>query len=98
MAKKGRKPRSKPPTGTRLVYIVRCADGTLYTGIQKDVARRCQQHNAGTASRYNRIRRPVRLVYQDPRPSQSSALKKAAAVKAITRRENLAMIRLKKKA
>ena len=46
MAKKGRKPRSKPPGETWFVYIVRCGDGTLYTGITKDVSRRCQQHNA----------------------------------------------------
>ena len=77
---------------------MRCGDGTLYTGITKDVNRRCQQHNAGTASRYTRSRRPVRLVYQEPRPSQSSALKREAAIKALSRREKLAMIRLRKKA
>jgi predicted GIY-YIG superfamily endonuclease len=45
------------------VYILRCADGTLYTGITKDVDRRTKQHNAGTASWYTRSRRPVKLVY-----------------------------------
>jgi predicted GIY-YIG superfamily endonuclease len=78
--------------------MVRCAGGTLYTGIAKDVIRRCRQHNAGTASRYTRSRRPVRLVYQEPRPSQSSALKREAAIKAMTRRAKLTMIRLRKKA
>ena len=97
MAKKGRKPRSKPLGETWFVYMVRCSDGTLYTGITKDVSRRCQQHNAGTASRYTRSRRPVRLVYQEHRPSQSSALKREAAIKAMTRREKLAMIRARKK-
>ena len=87
------------PTGNPwFVYILRCADGSLYTGITKDVKRRCQQHNAGTASRYTRSRRPVRLVYQETCPSQSSALKREAAIKAMTRREKLAMIRLRKKA
>ena len=98
MLKKGRKPTLKPPSDPWFVYILRCADGSLYTGITKDVKRRCQQHNAGTASRYTRSRGPVRLVYQELRPSQSSALKREAAIKAMTRREKLAMIRLRKKA
>ena len=80
------------------VYILRCADGSLYTGITKDVKRRCQQHNAGTASRYTRSRLPVKLVYRENHASQSSALKREAAIKAMTRREKLAMIRVRKKA
>jgi len=98
MPKKGRKPRPKPPGDPWFVYIVRCADATLYTGITKDVKRRCQQHNAGTASRYTRSRRPTKLVWQEAQPSQSSALKREAAIKAMTRKEKLAMIRLRKKA
>ena len=54
------------------VYVLRCVDGTLYTGITKDLARRCQQHNDGVASRYTRSRRPVKLVYQERQSSQSS--------------------------
>ncbi len=80
------------------VYIVRCADGSLYTGITKDVKRRCQQHNDGTASRYTRSRRPTKLVWQEAQPSRGSALKREAAIKAMTRRDKLALIRLKKKA
>jgi len=74
------------------VYILRCADGTLYTGITKDVARRTHQHNAGTASRYTRSRRPVKLVYQEPQRSQSLALRREAAIKKLTRRQKLALI------
>jgi putative endonuclease len=59
MPKKDRKPKARSSGDKWFVYIVRCSDGTLYTGITKDVARRCQQHNAGTASRYTRSRRPV---------------------------------------
>ena len=88
----------KPPGDSWFVYILRCADGTLYTGITKDVKRRRQQHNAGTASRYTRSRIPVRLVYHEAHPSQSSALKRELAIKAMTRKEKLAMIRLRKKA
>jgi predicted GIY-YIG superfamily endonuclease len=80
------------------VYLLRCADGSLYTGIAKDVKRRCQQHNDGKASRYTRSRRPTKLVWQETQPSQSSALKREAAIKAMTRREKLALIRLRKKA
>jgi UV DNA damage endonuclease len=80
------------------VYILRCADGSLYTGITKDLSRRCLQHNNGTASRYTRSRRPTRQVWQEAHPSQSLALKREAAIKAMTRREKLDLIRLKKKA
>ena len=75
------------------VYILRCVDGTLYTGITKDLARRCQQHNAGTASRYTRSRRPVKQVYQEPQGSQSLALKREATIKKLTRKQKLALIR-----
>ena len=75
------------------VYILRCADGTLYTGITKDLARRTQQHNDGTAARYTRSRRPVKLVYQERQRSQSLALRREAAIKKLTRPQKLAMIR-----
>lgn len=75
------------------IYILRCGDGTLYTGITKDVARRCEQHNAGTASRYTRSRLPVALVYQEAEASQSLALKREAAIKAMSRQEKESLIR-----
>ena len=80
-------------TGAWFVYILRCADGTLYTGITKDLARRTKQHNAGVASRYTRSRRPVKLVYQEPQRSQSLALKREAAIKKLTRKQKLVLIR-----
>jgi predicted GIY-YIG superfamily endonuclease len=76
------------------VYLLRCADGTLYTGIAKNVSRRCQQHNAGTASRYTRCRLPVELVYQETHASQGSALRREAAIKALTRQQKLSLMRL----
>jgi len=95
MPKKDRRPR---PSGDRwLVYVVRCADGSLYTGIAKDVIRRCQQHNAGTASRYTRSRLPVKLVYQESLASRGLALRREAAIKALSRQEKLALIRLRTK-
>ena len=95
MPKKDRKPKARPSGKEWFVYMARCADGSLYTGIAKDVTRRCQQHNAGTASRYTRSRLPVELLYHEPHPSQSSALKREVAIKAMTRREKLAMIRVR---
>src|SRR5438552_18058819 len=63
---KGRKRDTKKPSGdTWYVYLLRCAGGSLYTGITKDVSRRCEQHNAGTASRYTCCRRPTCLVYEE---------------------------------
>lgn len=95
---KDRRPRGTPPRETWFVYILRCADASLYTGITKDVKRRCQQHNAGIASRYTRSRLPVKVVYQEIQPNRSSALKRELAIKAMTRKEKLALIRLTKKA
>jgi predicted GIY-YIG superfamily endonuclease len=88
-----RQPKSKPSRETWFVYILRCEDRSLYTGIAKDLARRCRQHNAGTASRYTRSRRPVVLVFQERRTSRSLALKSEAAIKALSRDEKLALIR-----
>jgi protein-tyrosine phosphatase len=95
---KRRQGQIKSRSGPWFVYIIRCADGTFYTGITKDMTRRCQQHNKGTASRYTRSRLPIKLVWQEKRPSQSSALKREAAIKAMTRPEKMALIRTRKKA
>jgi UV DNA damage endonuclease len=75
------------------VYLLRCCDGSLYTGITKDITRRCEQHNAGTASRYTRSRLPVVLVYKEPQASQSLALKREATIKAMSRLEKESLIR-----
>src|SRR5205809_7387562 len=98
MGKKNRKPRADPAANKWFVYVLRCADGSLYTGIAKDVNRRCQQHNDGKASRYTRSRRPTKLVWHEAQPGRSSALKREAAIKAMTRRAKLGMIRLRRKA
>lgn len=75
------------------VYLLRCADGTLYTGISNDVPRRVTQHNAGTASRYTRTRLPVSLVYQETQATRSAALKRELAIKALVRRDKERLIR-----
>lgn len=76
-----------------LLYIVECRDGSLYTGITNDLARRLQQHNDGDASRYTRSRRPVVLRYREPCADRSAALIREFAVKLLSRREKEALIR-----
>jgi predicted GIY-YIG superfamily endonuclease len=97
MPKPDRSLKDEPPESGWSVYILRCRDGSLYTGITKEVARRLRQHDAGTASKYTRSRLPVRLAHQEVHPDQSSALKRELAIKAMTRRDKLALIRRRKK-
>ncbi len=66
------------------VYIVRCADQTLYTGIARDLGQRITQHNAGTGAAYTRARRPVILVHQESAPDRGAALRREAAIKRLT--------------
>ena len=79
---------------TWLVYILRCADGSLYTGITNDLPRRLKQHNAGTASRYTRCRLPAVLVYQEAQASHGHALRRELAIKSLSRQEKESMIRV----
>jgi predicted GIY-YIG superfamily endonuclease len=69
------------------VYLLRCRDGTLYTGVAKDLARRLAQHNAGRASRYTRGRLPVELVWSVAVESWSAALKEERRIKRLKKRE-----------
>lgn len=93
MPRPAHRPKAAPSGGGWLVYLMRCADGSLYTGVATDVARRLKQHNAGTASRYTRSRRPVELVYYEAQPSRSAALRREAAIKALDRPAKLALVR-----
>ena len=79
------------PEASWFVYIMRCADDSLYTGISNDVPRRLRQHNDGTASRYTRSRLPVVLVYQETQASRSVAWKRELTIKGLSRqaKENL---------
>jgi len=74
------------------VYVLRCGDGSLYTGITNHLARRLAAHRAGTASRYTRSRRPVRLVYQERRRTRSAALRREAAIKRLPRAAKLELL------
>ena len=68
-----------------LVYLLRCSDDSLYTGITNDLPKRLQAHAAGKASKYTRSRLPVTLAYAETGPSKSAALKREAAIKRLRR-------------
>jgi predicted GIY-YIG superfamily endonuclease len=74
------------------VYILRCSDGSLYTGWSTDVERRLRRHNAGTASRYTASRLPVELVYEAAMEDRSAARREEARIKALDRPRKLALI------
>jgi putative endonuclease len=76
------------------VYILACADGTLYTGIARDVTRRLAEHNGERANgaRYTAARRPVRLVYRQEFAGRSEAQREEARIKALTRAEKDALL------
>ena len=78
------------------VYIVRCADGSLYTGIAKDVVRRVGEHNGDgrLGARYTRARRPVVLVYEESCESRSQAAGREYEIKCLNRSEKEALISL----
>lgn len=77
---------------TYWVYILRCADGTLYTGCTNELSRRLAAHNAGKGAKYTRSRRPVELVYREEVPDKSAALRREAAIKGLSRGEKLVLI------
>jgi predicted GIY-YIG superfamily endonuclease len=74
------------------VYILRCRDGSLYTGISTDVDQRVATHNAGRGARYTRPRLPVTVVHVERKRSRSTALRREAAIKALSRAEKLNML------
>jgi len=75
------------------VYILRCADNSLYTGITTDVNRRLEEHNSHTlGAKYTRGRRPVELVYREKKQSRSEALKREHAIKKLSKQEKEALV------
>ena len=75
------------------VYILECADQTLYTGCTNNVEKRLSEHNTSkTGAKYTRARRPVKLVYVENKTTRSKALVREAAIKRMTRAEKLALI------
>ena len=75
------------------VYILKCADETLYTGIAVDLKKRIDEHNSsGLGAKYTRYRRPVRLVYSKKFRNRSTASREEIRIKSLSRKEKLEMI------
>ncbi len=74
------------------VYLLRCADGTLYTGFTTDVKRREAVHNAGKGAKYTRSRLPVRMVYYETFPTEHEARSREWHIKRLSRAEKFALI------
>lgn len=73
-------------------YIMRCADGTLYTGYTDDIARREAAHNSGRGAKYTRSRLPVKTVYHESFATRSEAMKRECAIKRLSREQKLKLI------
>ena len=74
------------------LYILRCRDDSLYTGITTDVEKRLEAHQSGKGAKYTRGRGPLELVYQEECGSHSNALKRELQIKALTRAEKLQLL------
>lgn len=79
---------------TWFVYMLRCGDGSLYTGIARDVQARLEQHQSGKGAKYTRGRWPLELVYTEQCPDKSVALKRELQIKALTRAQKLELIEM----
>lgn len=77
---------------THFVYVLRCADGTLYTGYTTDVERRVAEHDAGDGAKYTSGRTPVELVHREAYRSRSAAMRREHAIKALSRAEKERLI------
>jgi putative endonuclease len=74
------------------VYILRCGDGTLYTGISNDLERRVAAHQNGTGARYTRGRRPVRVVLAESAADRGAALRREAEIRRMTRERKMELV------
>lgn len=86
----------EPETSTWYVYLVRCQDGSLYAGITTDLVSRLRTHNTGKGAAYTRSRLPVELVYWEPAEDRSTALRREAQIKRMSRTGKLRMVREKR--
>ena len=75
------------------IYILRCGDGTLYTGITDDIPRRLAAHRAGKGAKYTRGRGPLELAYTEEAPDKSAALRREIEIKRLKRAEKEALIK-----
>lgn len=98
MLEKEKSPIKRKTRGNRslkeswFLYILRCNDGSLYTGIAKELERRFKMHNDGKASRYTRIRRPVKLVYHEVCSSRAQALVRECEIKEFSKKKKESLV------
>ena len=83
---------TKPKPQSYFVYIVRCSDGTLYTGSSTDVAKRVERHNKGKGAKYTRARGPVVLLWSKQMPSWIEAAREEHRIKQLSRKQKEALI------
>ena len=79
-------------------YILKCKDGSLYTGWTNDLEQRVAAHNTGKGAKYTKARRPVELVYFEEFETKEQAMKRGYAIKQVARKDKLELVRRKEKA
>ena len=91
MTPDSRKPLKTSHNASNYTYILKCADGTYYTGWTTDLEQRLKAHNEGTGAKYTRARLPVALAYAELHETKSDAMKREAAIKKLSRKEKEAL-------
>jgi len=79
------------------IYIIKCKDSKLYTGITKDLKRRIKEHNSGNGCRFTKYRAPVKLVHFEKAVSRSHALKREVVIKSLPRKKKIELFKHKRK-
>ena len=79
-------------SGAWFVYLARCGDGSIYTGITNDLAARLEAHNRGKGAAYTRGRPPIALLYSETLENRSAALKREAAIKKLSRSDKIRLM------
>ncbi len=88
---------SKAETGKNYTYMVKCRDGTIYTGWTTMLERRISEHNSGKGARYTRGRRPVELIYYEESSSKQEAMRREYEIKKMTRKQKIELAKKNKK-
>ena len=76
------------------IYLLKCADGTIYTGITTDVQRRFEEHKNGKGAHYTRAKKAIKILYTEEHQDRSSASKREAEIKKLTRKQKLDLVRV----
>ena len=87
----------KAKTRGNYTYMVKCRDGTIYTGWTTMLERRISEHNSGKGAKYTRSRRPVELIYYEENPSKQQAMRREYEIKKMTRKQKIELVKKNKK-